>query len=307
MTITNVSVAHLRVLTTVVERGTFSAAAEEIGITQSGISQSIKQLEAVLDTRFLVRHRDGVTTTDLGRAALVDARAALQAIERLRQSAAKGLQSGHVRIGSVSSVAARLLPGSLAEFRRLYPGISVDLIEGSDSEVCEWVENKIVDLGLSGETTPTLLPTVIAKDDFALVVGSKHILAKRRGVRLSDLKHEPFRMSTSGCEPAIRRLFKKAKIDPSIAFRVRDPAALTNLVAQGLGVTIMPRLAIPAGTRSVVCLPIEPRQARRIVALTQKSHNKMPAIDLLLAMFVAPRRSVRSLIGSPRRRVIVAA
>jgi DNA-binding transcriptional LysR family regulator len=78
----------------------------------------------------------------------VDARAALQAIERLRQrcSAAKGLQPDHVRIGSVSSVAARLLPGPLAEFRRLYPGISVDLIEGSDSEFCERVENKIVDL-----------------------------------------------------------------------------------------------------------------------------------------------------------------
>jgi DNA-binding transcriptional LysR family regulator len=62
------------------------------------------------------------------------------------------------------------------------------------------------------------------------------------------------------------------------------------LVGQGLGVTIMPRLAIPAGTRSVVCLPIEPRRARRIVALTRKNQNKMPATDLLLAMFVAPRR-----------------
>jgi DNA-binding transcriptional LysR family regulator len=285
-------VAHLRVLTAVVERGSFSAAAEEIGITQSGVSQSIKQLEAVLGARLLVRGRDGVTTTDVGRAALADARAALQAIERLRQrcSAAKGLQSGHLRIGSVASVAARLLPAPLAEFRRLYPGISVDLIEGIDGEVCEWVENKIVDLGLSGETTASLHATVIARDDFALVVGAKHSLARRRGVQLSDVGHEPFLMSTSGCEPAIRRLFKKAKIDPPIAFRVRDPAALTNMVGQGLGVTIMPRLAIPAGTRSVVCLPIEPREKRRIVALTQKSHNDMPAIGLLLAMLAAPRR-----------------
>jgi DNA-binding transcriptional LysR family regulator len=109
-------------------------------------------------------------------------------------------------------------------------------------------------------------------------------------VQLSDLGHEPFLMSTSGCEPAIRCLFKKARIDPPIAFRVRDPAALANLVGQGLGITIMPRLAIPAGIRAVVCLPIEPRQARHIVALTQRSRNKMPAIDLLLAMFVAPRR-----------------
>jgi DNA-binding transcriptional LysR family regulator len=280
------------VLITVVERGTFSAAAEAIGITQSGVSQSIKQLEAVLGSRLLVRGRDGVTTTDLGKAALADARAALQAVERLRQrcSAAKGLQSGHLRIGSVASVAARLLPQPLAEFRRLYPGISVDLIEGTDGEVCEWVENKVVDLGLSGETIPTLHATVIARDDFALVVGSKHSLARRRGVQLSDLGHEPFLMSTSGCEPAIRRLFKKARIDPPIAFRVRDPAALTNMVGQGLGITIMPRLAIPTGTRAVVCLPIEPREKRRIVALTQKSHDEMPAIGLLLAMFVARGR-----------------
>ncbi|MHB8271822.1 LysR family transcriptional regulator [Bradyrhizobium sp.] len=292
MTITNISLAHLRVLTAVADRGSFSAAAEEIGITQSGVSQSIKQLEAVLGARLLVRGRDGVTTTDLGSAALADARAALQAIERLRQrcSAAKGLQSGHLRIGSISSVAARLLPGPLAEFRRLYPGISVELIEGTDGEVGEWVENKVVDLGLSGETTPGLHATVIARDDFALVVGAKHSLAKRRGVRLSEVGHQPFLMSTSGCEPAIRRLFRKARIDPPIAFRVRDPAALANMVGQGLGVTIMPRLAIPAGIRSVVCLPIEPREKRRIVALTQKSRHDMPAIDLLLAMFVAPRR-----------------
>jgi molybdate transport repressor ModE-like protein len=123
MTISNISVAHLRVLTAVVERGTFSAAAEELGITQSGVSQSIKQLEAVLGAPLLVRHRDGVIPTDIGKAALADARAALQAIERLRQrcSAAKGLRSGHLRIGSISSAAARLLPEPLGRFRRLYP------------------------------------------------------------------------------------------------------------------------------------------------------------------------------------------
>jgi DNA-binding transcriptional LysR family regulator len=290
MTITNISVAQLRVLTAVVERGGFSAAAEELGITQSGVSQSIKQLEAVLGARLLTRHRDGVTTTDAGKAAVADARAALQAIARLRQrgDAAKGLQSGHVRIGSVSSVAARLLPAVLARFRRRYPGISVDLIEGTDREVCEWVENNVVDLGLSGETTPGLHATVIAGDDFVLVVGSRHRLASRGAALLSDVGRERFLMSTSGCEPAIRRLFKKARIDPPVAFRVRDPAALTNMVGQGLGITIMPRLAVPGGTRSVVCLPIEPRQTRRIVALTRKSHNEMPAINLLLASFAAP-------------------
>lgn len=157
-------------------------------------------------------------------------------------------------------------------------------------EVCEWVENGVVDLGLSGEATPNLHATAIAEDDFAVLVAPKHVLAKRQGVKLSDLRHEPFLMSTSGCEPAIRRLFQKGKIDPAIVFRVRDPAALTNMVGQGLGVTIMPQLAIPAGVRSVVVLPIEPRQTRRIVALTRESHHETRLVDLLLAMFVAPKR-----------------
>jgi hypothetical protein len=63
----------------------------------------------------------------------------------------------------------------------------------------------------------------------------------------------------------------------------------------------MPRLAIPAGTRSVACLPIEPRQARRIFALTRKSHDELPAIGLLLAMFVASRHLVRGTSEGPLR------
>jgi DNA-binding transcriptional LysR family regulator len=295
MSIANISFSHLRVLSAVVERGSFSAAAEEIGITQSGVSQSLKHLEAVLGSRLLVRHRDGVATTELGGAVLADVRAALQAVERIRQtcSASRGLRSGQVRIGSVSSVAARLLPAPLAEFRKLYPGVNVSLMEGTDAEVCEWVENAVVDLGLTGETTPNVQPSVILEDDFLLVVGARHRLSKRRTVQLADLADEPFLMSTSGCEPAIRRIFSQARINPPIAFRVRDAEALVSMVGQGLGVTIMPRLAIPAKIKSIACISVAPRRKRRIVAITKRGLGETPAVQTLKAM-LAGRRSMRN-------------
>ncbi len=293
MTNTNVSLSHLRVLNAAIERGSFSAAAEEIGITQSGVSQSIKHLEATLGAHLLIRHRDGVAPTELGKAVLADARLALQAIERIRQacSAAKGVPSGRIRLGSISSVAARMLPSILARFRRQYPGVRIDLIEGTDTEIGEWVENAVVDLGLTGETTPNVLASPVAEDDFVLVVGARHRLAGRRSVRLADIAQEPFLMSTSGCEPAIRRVFDAAGINPPIAFRVRDPEALVNMVGQGLGVTIMPQLSIPDRVRGVVCVSIQPRQERRIVAITRYDQPEMPAVAILKVMLMRRKSS----------------
>ncbi|MGJ4882046.1 MULTISPECIES: LysR family transcriptional regulator [unclassified Bradyrhizobium] len=286
MTITNISLAHLRVLSSVVDCGTFSAAATEIGLTQSGVSQSIKHLEAVLGGQLLIRHRDGIRITELGRAVLADARAALQAVERIRQtcSAVNGLLAGHIRIGSVSSVAARLLPARLAEFKRMYPRITVSLIEGTDAEVCEWVEKDIIDLGLTGETTPAVQPIVIMEDEFVVVVASDHRLASRGQISLTDAADEPFLMSASGCEPAIRQIFDQAKINPPIVLRVRDAEALVNMVSQDIGITIMPQLAIPADSRAIAQISIKPRRRRQVFAITRSGAPKVPAAERLKAM-----------------------
>ena len=293
MTNTNVSLSHLRVLSAAVEKGSFSAAAEEIGITQSGVSQSIKHLEATLGVQLLIRHRDGVAPTKLGKAVLADARLALQAIERIRQAcgAARGVPSGRIRLGSISSVAARMLPSILARFRKQYPGVTIDLIEGTDIEICEWVENAVVDLGLTGETGSKVQASPVVEDDFVLVVSCKHRLAGRRSVRLADIAEEPFLMSTSGCEPAIRRIFDAADINPPIAFRVRDPEALVNMVGQGLGVTIMPQLSIADRVRGIVCVSIQPRQERRIVAITKYDEPEMPAVEILKVMLMRSKNA----------------
>jgi len=101
-------------------------------------------------------------------------------------------------------------------------------------------------------------------------------------------------MSTSGCEPAIRRIFRNSKIDPAIAFRVRDSEALANMVSQGHGVTIMPQLAIPTQVERIATISIEPQQRRHIFAVTRRGRSELPAVGTLKIMLCKGKRSVRS-------------
>ncbi len=166
----------------------------------------------------------------------------------------------------------------------MYPRITVSLIEGTDAEVCEWVEKDIIDLGLTGETTPAVQPIVIMEDEFVVVVASDHRLASRGQISLTDAADEPFLMSASGCEPAIRQIFDQAKINPPIVLRVRDAEALVNMVSQDIGITIMPQLAIPADSRAIAQISIKPRRRRQVFAITRSGAPKVPAAERLKAM-----------------------
>lgn len=286
MTITDISLAQLRVLAAIVDEGGFSAAAQRLGMTQSGASQAIRGLESTLGVSLLARRRDGVAPTEIGGRVLEDARAALLAVERVRQlcAAARGGHAGRLRIGSVESAARRLLPPVLARYRRLYPAVEVVLMEGADDEVLAWVEARAVDVGLTSAESPATDGPVIAEDDFLLVVPRAHRFAARAGVAPAEVAGEPFLMSAGGCRPAIDRLFAAAGAAPTVALTVRDSVALARMVAQGLGVTVMPELSIPEDEPGLRRLPLDPPARRRLLALTRRATPPPPVAGPLLEM-----------------------
>lgn len=292
MTITHINLAQLRVLAAIAEEGGFSAAAARIGMTQSGASQAIRTLEAALGVRLLVRHRDGVVPTGIGRAVLADARDALAAVERLQQrcAAAAGLLAGALRIASVAGAAARLLPAVLADYRRLYPEVAVTLLEGTDREVLEWVEAGAADLGLTSETSAETAAVEILSDDFRLLVPAAHRLAERTPVPLAEIADDPFLMSASGCEPAIRQILAAAGVVPRVALAVRDTLALARMVAQGLGVTLMPELSIPQDEAGLRSLAVDPPARRTLLAVTRRVAPPLPAAEALVRLLAGARR-----------------
>lgn len=265
------NLAQLRAFAGVASSGSVSDAALDLGLTQSAVSHALASLERELGARLVTRDRNGCQLTDLGARLLPDAAEALRHADRIAEIAAaeSGLRSGRLRVGLISSSAGVLLP-LIAQFRRRYPGISVTLFEGTDQEVGDWLEQRVVDLGVVTGPRPGLEAVPLAEDEMLAVLPAGHELAGRaaartQGITLADLAGEPFLLSAGGCEPIIRGLHDEHRVPFAPASRVTDMATLIGMVREGLGVSIVPSLSLGAGADGVIALPLRPRAPRSLL------------------------------------------
>lgn len=280
----DITIPQLRAFAAVVEAGSFTAAAERIGMTQSGVSQGVAALEAALGLPLLHRDRGGVTLTEAGERVLAHARGVLGGVERIRQeaAAANGLERGKLRIGSFASFAARLLPGIMRAFQLRHPGIELVLLEGSDAEVLHWLRSRVVDV--AAVTLPAEGVEVAAetRDEMVAVVPAAHPLAARGRASARELESEPFILPRGGCELLVYPVFQEAGCAPRISFEVMDTTTLLLMVQEGLGVTVFPRLAVPQGMGGLRLLPLDPPAWRRIGLAVNPGDARSPAVAAFL-------------------------
>lgn len=297
---TDVTLAQLRALVAVIDTGGFTSAASQLGLTQSGISQAVASLERALGVRLLARpeRRSSAAASPVGTAArpmpteigqhvLAEARAALAHVDVIRQhvASATGLETGTLRIASVPSVAATLLPGLMARFRRRHPGVRLVLLEGSDEEVVEWVHSRLADVGFAGADGLdihglTVVPA--AEDELLLVLPRTHRLARTGRVPLTALQKEPVLLSAGGCEPLIRGAFARAVVEPNVVMSVRDLPTLLALVREKVGVTLVPALALPPRLAGLRGLGLRPAVRRSVVAVTSRGAEGSPVLQRFL-------------------------
>jgi DNA-binding transcriptional LysR family regulator len=284
MSKTDISLPQLRVMLAVVEQGSFTAAAETLGMTQSGVSQAVATLEAALGVPLLRRDRAGVATTEVGDRVLGHARGVLAGVDRIRQEAASavGLERGKIRIGSFASFAARLLPGIIKGFQTRHPGIELVLLEGSDAEVRGWLASRIIDV--AAVTLPTDGVEVVAetRDEMVVVVPARHRLAGRESVRLQEIAAEPFVMPVGGCESLILPLVRAQECPLNVRFEVRDSNTNLTMVAEGLGVSIFPALALPDRMKGLRTVRLDPPAWRRIALAVNPGDAQVPAVSAFL-------------------------
>lgn len=285
----NVSLVQLRCFRAVAEQGSFTAAADHLGMSQSAVSQSVALLEGVLGLPLLLRERNGVTPTAAGTDALAEARAALAAVERLAARAeATGHLSGFLRIGVVQSAAVRLLPKWMQRLRAEHPGITVTLYEGTDPEVTGWVLAGVVEVGITSRTHTDLMARTVCEDEYVVVVPGRHALAGRTTVGLQDLDSQRMLMSGGGCETLIEELLAAATSNPEIVCLVRDNSTLASMVREGLGLTIMPELALPTDRDGLKVLRLRPALRRTLHLLTKPPE----ALGPITAAFVGVAQSI---------------
>lgn len=272
-----------------VDRGGFVAASTHLHLSQSAVSHAVKALEQALGAPLLVRgRRGGVTLTTAGVVALAEARLALTAVERMvagvAEAAGSARLSGTLRIGVVQSAAVHLLPGWLRRLRADHPDIAVTLHEGTDPEVTEWVLAGVVEVGVTSRTHASLVARAMRQDDFVVVVPEGHPLAGKSNVGLRELNGQRMLLSGGGCETLIQELLASAGSNPEIICLVRDNATLASMVAGGLGLTVMPELALPADRGGLKLVTLRPRLRRTLHLLTKPPQAQGP---LALAFITA--------------------
>jgi DNA-binding transcriptional LysR family regulator len=258
----------------VVEEAHFTRAAERLHVAQPAVSQQIQRLEAELGERLLYRDRRAVTLTAAGEALLPHARAALAEVEHGRQAVAelRGLVSGHLRVGLVMPLPDRGVIGTVGAFGRRYPGIHLTLVEDETDALLAALAAGDLDaafLGLGPGLDPpeALDPLVVAREPAVLAFHPAHPLADRTQVPLSVLRDEPVVTLTraSRLRTVLDAVCREAGFAPRIVAETSDLGVMVELVAEGVGVALMPRSG-RGNVTGVVAIPVtEPAIERRIV------------------------------------------
>ncbi len=278
------TLTQLQIFVTIVETGSFTLASERLGMTQSAVSHALADLEKELQVTLLLRERTGPVLTEVGQRIVVLAREMLAAASAIQQTAAAthDLAVGKLRVGSISSVSMRILPGMVRAFQRRYPGIEIVALEGTDQEVREWIETRTVDLGVVTLPAEGVDVTPIASDEFLVVLSAAHPLASKRSVSLEQLAKEPFILSRAGCEPVLLALFREAKVALCIQFEIREIPTILALIEEGIGISIVPEMALPSPRSGLVLLHLRPIVRRQLAFATLSLKTASPAAIMFL-------------------------
>ncbi|MGD3111890.1 LysR family transcriptional regulator [Streptomyces sp. YGL11-2] len=278
---------QLRYFVAVVEEGSFTRAAARLHLAQPGVSAQIRRLERELGLALLDRSGRSVSLTQVGEAVLPHARAALRAVEGVRQSVDEltGLLRGRVAIGLVSGAATQAfeLPTLLADFHDDHPQVEITLAEDTSERMLDALRRGELDIAVVGlaeeEPPPNLSLQVVIDEPLVAAMAPDDPLLKdvhRTSVPLATLCDRPLISLPrgTGLRGALDRACAQAGLRPRIAFEAAAPQALAQLAARGLGVAVVPEL--PAGTAAefgLRTLKITDPQPRGRIALTWQTHG----------------------------------
>lgn len=292
------SLVRLKVLTEVVNKGSFSAAADSLAYTQSAVSQAIARLEAETGATLLVRDRRGVRPTAAGATLLEHAEAIFAQVQAAEDelAAVLGLRGGRLRVASFPSAGATLMPLAVATFRRRHPDVVLTLAEGEPEEIAPRLRAGEFDLALlfrfpgareqPGEGLHTI-PLLV--DPMHVALPAKHPLTKLPKLALRDLAGEDW-VQTSASSPCGRHVVRSclaAGFEPNVTFESDDYETVQGLVAAGVGVALIPRLALTRVHPGIVVRALAPRSpVRRVVAATAPEPALAPAARAMLQILV---------------------
>ncbi len=299
---------HLRYFVAVAESRHFTRAAQTLGIGQPPLSQQIQALEHELGARLFERLPRGVRLTDAGQALFEDARRILREVDRAverAQRVARG-ELGRIRVGMINSAPFHpLIPRLIREFRREYPQVALSLEERTTPGLAAAVRNDAIDVAfvrpLLGDDEGLCVEPLL-DEDLVIALPSGHPLTRRTRVPLLALSIEPFvlfpRAVGAGLHDEIISACRNAGFSPRIVQETSQVTSIVNLVAAGLGVSIVPASMQQIHSDGVSYRAIQkPVPKARLSLIYRKADAAAPQLRKLLELtrrLAAPARAARA-------------
>ncbi len=274
-----------RVFAAVVEKRTFFHAAELLNVTPSAVSHSINQLESELGFPLFLRNHSGVELTSDGKTVLPVIQAILNTEEELHQIAAsiKGLNSGRIRIGAFSSVCINWLPTIIQHFKNQYPQVEVTVFQGNFNQIVAGVSNGSIDIGFSSlPVDDKLLVEPLIKDRIYCIAPSDFVPRDKENVTDQDIGHRRFILQQIDYDRDTKKALDRYNVTPNSLTYSIDDQSILSMVESGLGLGILPELALKKLSGDVNVYPFDENFARTICLVTNKNQAQAPSTKRML-------------------------
>ena len=270
--------SRYEVFCTVVDQGSLTAAAEELGYTQSAVSQAVKALERELGTTLIERGKHGVSLTRDGKQYLPYLRNIATAEQELEDKRREltGLASAEVRAATFTNVSRVVLPPVLRGFGERYPGVRLALKQGDYTSNVQWVRDGVVDFCFTARgLAEGLQSRLLYHDEMVALLPRGHRLANQQTVTLEDLAAEPFVLLDEGEQSFLVTALESRGLEPQVKSEVTDDYTIMAMVEAGLGVSAVYRRTVEGVQADIEVRPIEDAPSRDVI-VAWRSWETMP-------------------------------
>ena len=289
----NLDLHSIRIVRAIAEHGTISAAARALGYSQPAISQHLRRSEARLGTPLVIRSGRGVRLSEAGQVVARHAVAITSALDAASGDLAElvGLAAGTVRVAAFPTASSTLVPRLLASMRQRHPGITVGYVEAEPPEAIAMLRDGAVDLAITfaypGDRSDPHRPADVSLESVplftepvVLALPDRHALADRQQVALADLADERWIAGCPLCRGHLLAACEAVGVTPNIELETDNAIAVLTLVAAGLGVALLPQLAlatapVPPGATVRSTTPSSDRSIQLVV---QNGSRRVPSI-----------------------------
>ncbi|MDO9402553.1 MAG: LysR substrate-binding domain-containing protein [Polaromonas sp.] len=274
----------------VADNASFRKAADQLHLSLPAVSMQISQLEEQLGVTLFQRTTRRVDLTSEGEQLMISARKAMAELEtglsQIQQAA--DVQQGHLSFGCVPTVAGSRLPAILTTFAREYPGISLRVRELAQPDLLEAVRRREVDFGIG--PTPVKAGELdfspVFTDDYAALLPKGYKDGGRAGISLRELARMPLLTLSSSTlfRDDLEQALRSGGLVADLNYEFTHASTLVAMAEAGLGIGILPRVAVPRKTTLKTVRITSPVISRTIAIITIRGHSLSPAAAKLVGL-----------------------